>query len=80
MAVVNRVPPSTRVTFDRITTDRVELYCHVPPPGDNIHVFIEPLQVDELVPTEDEIEWAVKQLRNHRSGTPSGIRADQLKR
>ena len=29
---------------------------------------------------EDEIEWAVTQLRNHRSGEPSGIQAEHLKR
>ena len=33
-----------------------------------------------MVPTEDEIEWAVKRLRNKRSGGPSGMRAEYLKR
>ena len=32
------------------------------------------------VPTEENIEWAVKRLRNHRSGGPSGMRAEHLKR
>ena len=33
-----------------------------------------------MVPTENNIEWAVKRLRNHRSGGSSGIRAEDLKR
>ena len=36
--------------------------------------------VDNSVPTEDEIEWAVKQLRNNRSGGASGMRAEHLLR
>ena len=39
-----------------------------------------PFVVDDSVPMEDEIEWAVTQLRNHRSGGPSGMRAEHLKR
>ena len=35
--------------------------------------------MEELVPTEADIEWAVKWLRNHRSRGPSGMRADNLK-
>ena len=57
----------------------MDLYRHVPPPGDNIPVSIEPLPVEDLVVTEDEIKWAVKQLQNHRSRGPSGMRAEKLK-
>ena len=32
-----------------------------------------------MVPTEDEIEWAVRRLRNNLSGGPSIIRAEHLK-
>ena len=35
--------------------------------------------MEELATTEDEIEWAVKKLRNHRSGRPSGMRVKHLK-
>ena len=48
--------------------EQVDLYRYVPPQGENIPVFVEPFQVDDSVPTKDEIECAVKQLRNHRSG------------
>ena len=35
--------------------------------------------MDDLVLTEDDIEWAVKRLRNHRYGGPSGMRSEHLK-
>ena len=49
------------------------------PPGDNIPVTVTPSDVDDLVPTEDEIAEAVKKLRRNRSGGASGIRAEHLK-
>ena len=36
--------------------------------------------MDDSVLIEDDIEWAVKRLRNHRSGGPSGMQAEHLKR
>ena len=67
-AVVYSAPPPTWVNLERITTERVDLYSYVPPPGANIPIFVEPFLVDDSVPTEDKIEWAVKRLQNHRSG------------
>ena len=65
-AAVERAPPPAQVTLERITAERVELYSYVPPPRANTPVFVDPLPVDGLVPTEDDIEWDVKRLRNHR--------------
>ena len=59
--------------------ERVHLYSYVLSPGENILVTIKPVEVDDLVPTEDEIEEAVKKLRRNRSGGPSGMRAEHLK-
>ena len=50
-AAVNRAPPPARATLERITAERVELYSHVPPPGDNIPVTVTLSDVDDLVPT-----------------------------
>ena len=69
-AAVDRVPSPSRVTLDRITEERVGLYSYVPPLGENIPVSNESLPVDDLLPMEDDIEWAVKQLRNHRYRGP----------
>ena len=35
--------------------------------------------MDDSVPTEYNIEWAVKRLINHRSGGNSGMRPEHLK-
>ena len=59
-AAVNCAPPTAGVTFERITADRTELYSYDPLTGANILISVEPFPVDESVPTEDKIEWAVK--------------------
>ena len=48
----DRALPPVRVTLERITAERVELYSYVPPLGDNIPIYVEPFPVDDLVPTE----------------------------
>ena len=40
---------------------------------------LEPFEVEDKVPEEGEIEWAVKRLRNNRSGGPLRMRAEHLK-
>ena len=67
-SAVDRVPPPAWVTLKWITAERLDLYSYVPPPGENIPVSVEPFPVEDLVPMKDEIEWAMKQVRNHRSG------------
>ena len=66
--MVECAPLPSWVTLDRIMVDRVDLYSYVPPPGENIPVSVKPFPVDDSVPTEDEIEWAVTRLQNHCSG------------
>ena len=78
-AAVDRAPPPAQVMLERITTERVALYSHVPPPGDNTPVAIKHFMVDDSVPEEVDIEWAVKRLHNNRSGGPSRIRAEHIK-
>ena len=65
--------------LERITEERVALYSYVPPPGENILIYIRPFLVDDSFPEEDEIEWSVKRLRNNRYRGPSGMRAEHLK-
>ena len=40
---------------------------------------VNPSEINDSVPTEDEIAEAVKKLRRNRSGGPSRIRAEHLK-
>ena len=55
------------------------MYSRVPPPGDSIPVEIEPFEVEDGVPDEGEIKWAVKRLRNNRSGGALRMRAEDQK-
>ena len=76
---VDCAPPPTWVTLKQITEERVNLYSYVPPPGVNITISVEPFPVDYSVPTEDNIEWTVKRLQNHRSGGTSRMRVEHMK-
>ena len=78
-AAVERAPPPARATLERITAERVDLYSYVPSPGKNITISVQPVPVDDSVPTEDNIEEAAKHLWRNRSGGPSGMRAEHLK-
>ena len=78
-AAVHCAPPPARVTLDWITAERVDLYSYVLYPGTNIPISVEPVPVDDSVPTEDKIEGAVKHIRRNRSGVPSGMRDEHLK-
>ena len=77
--MVDRAPRPARDMLERITAERVNLYSYMPSPGANIPVTVRPVPVDDLVPTENEIEEAVKNLRWNRSWCPSGMRSDHLK-
>ena len=59
--------------------ERVALYIYVPPPGEKIPIAIQPFQVDDSVPEEGYIEWAVKRLHNNRSGGTSRMQAEYAK-
>ena len=78
-AAVNRALPPARDTLERITAEQVELYSYVPPPGENIPVTVTLADVDNSLPSEDEIADVVKNLRRNRSGGASGMRTKHLK-
>ena len=59
-------------TYFKFATDQPSTYF--------IPIYVEPFPVDDSVPTEDDIEWAVKHLRNNRYGGTSGMQAEHLKR
>ena len=78
-AAVERALLPARATLKRVTAERVVLYSRVPPLGDSIPVTIEPFAVEDGVPEEEKIEWAVKRLQNNRAGGPSRMQAEDLK-
>ena len=56
------------------------MYIYIPPLGTNIPIYVQPFLVEDLVTTEDVIEWTVTRIRNNCSRRPSGMRAEHLKR
>ena len=50
-STVDYAPPLAQVTLERITAERVDLYRHLPLPGEKIPVSVDLLQVYHLVPT-----------------------------
>ena len=58
-AAFDHAPPPAWVTLERIKAERVEMYSYVPPPGANIPISVQPFPVDDSIPMEDKIEWAV---------------------
>ena len=59
-AAVDCAPPPAPVTLERITAERVKLYCYLPSLGENTPLSVETFPVYDSVHTEDDIEWAVK--------------------
>ena len=76
---VDRTPPPDRVTITTMTTERVEIYQHVPPPGEIIPVGDIPFLMDDVIPEDEEIAWEVRRLCLNRSGGPPGMRAEHLR-
>ena len=77
-AIADRALPPAQITLEQIMAEQVALYGHIPAPGENTPLFVEPFLVDYLVPTEEEIDWAVQRLRSKCSGCPSGMKSDHL--
>ena len=59
--------------------ERVALHHHIPPPGENIPIYVDTLPLGELVPMEDDIKCAVQRLRYNSYRSPSVIRVEHLK-
>ena len=65
---MDHVLPPARITLELITEERVELYCAITSLRDKIFTSMTPAHVDDSVPIEEEVEWAVRRLWMHRSG------------
>ena len=72
-AAVDRPPPSARVALANMTAEREDLYRHIPPPGEPIPVGDLPLLVNDDIPEDEEIAWAVHMICLNRFGGPSGM-------
>ena len=76
---IYRPPSPARVSISTMTVEGVELYWHVPLPGQPVPVEVQPFMLEYSIPKEEEIAWAVCRLRLNLSGNPSGMRAEDLR-
>ena len=76
---VNHALPPSRVTLERITVEQKELYRSVPPSAETIPISVPTSPIDDSVPTDEEVEGAVRRLRGHQSGGPYYMRAEHLR-
>ena len=60
----DRPRPPACVTIEQMTVEWVALYWKVPPPWEEgVPVAIDPFLVDEFIPSEAEVEWAMPRLQ-----------------
>ena len=71
--------PTTLEALYEVLTERVYLYRCRPPKGLRVPIFVPQLYIEDGIPTESEVETAVKGLKGVRAGGPSVIRTEGLK-
>ena len=55
------------------------MYWHVTPPGENIQVVVKKIDVNDVVPYEEYIEWSVKRLCSKQYRGSSCMKVEQMK-
>ena len=73
-----RPPTPSRVAISTMTEEWVELYRHVPPPGQQIHLGVQPLPVYDSIPEDKEIALEVLSPAEDLSGGLSVIQVERL--
>ena len=64
---VDHAPPPAQITLERITAERKEIYCAVPPLGGTIPTSVSLSSIDDSVPTEYEV---IGRYRDYRGTGP----------
>jgi exonuclease III len=65
--------------LDAVTLERQDLYSRRQPPGEPIPVLVEPFNISDAVPSEEEIAAAVRRLHRGKAPGPSAMRVDHFK-
>ena len=71
--------PPSREGLDQIATEREKLYRCRPTEVLQVPILVTPVTVDDVIPSEADIEQAVRELKRRRAGGLSGMRAKDLK-
>ena len=70
----------TREVLYQESAVRAELYICQPPAKLKVPILVQPLAVNDDVPTEEEVEMAVQWLKGGRVGGTLGMRVEELNR
>ena len=76
---VDRPLPPSRVALATMTAERKDLYRNFPTLGEPIPVVNLPFSVDDGIPEDEEIAWAVHRLCLNCLCGPSGMQAEHLR-
>jgi exonuclease III len=74
-----KAPKPSLADFQEIEQEYTTLYRAVDSPGLPLQVHYHPVEVNDEIPTEDEISTAVKALRTGKSPGPSGFTVNDLR-
>jgi hypothetical protein len=69
----------SRQDLNKMEVEFKAFYKLTPSPGDLIHVLVDPFEVKDYVPSEEEVEDAVLGLKSKKAPGPTGMRAEHLK-
>ena len=61
-------PPPAIVAINSMTSDKVEIYCHIPPTGRTVPVEVTPFPVEYYVPDRGNVSKALRWIRLNLSG------------
>ena len=75
----DRAPQPCFQTVDKQTLERMELYRERASPGDPISINVDPFEIQDEMPDDDNIRGVVKGLKNGRAGGASKIRTEDMK-
>ena len=61
-------PPPDIVAINSMTSDKVEIYCHIPPTGRTVPVEVTHFPVEYSVPDRGDVSKALRWIRLNLSG------------
>ncbi len=74
-SVEDRPPKLNYQRMEMLTQECIDLYTAAPPLGAPIPINVDPFDVNNKIPTDGEIQEAVKSLRNGQAGGLGGRQA-----
>jgi hypothetical protein len=77
--VEDRAPTANHDMLVRQTEERFTLYSHVPPPGGQLPINVQPFDIYNNILSNSEIREVVRELRNRQAAGAMGLQAKHIK-